>query len=331
MTSSDSQTASGDRPAWWIFQGSGTPHNGIGRRPAPPPWRDFANRREVARRIGAPQTVAYQVDRDTIELVNAAIYLRRPLLVTGKPGTGKSTLAYSIAHELGLDSVLRWQISSHSTLTDGLYRYDAIGRLQQANLDHSRTPDIGDFLRLGPLGTALAATGKPRVLLIDEIDKSDIDLPGDLLGVFEDGCFDIPELQRLRDAHCVEVMSDDHGARIPVTDGRVLCKEFPIVVLTSNGEREFPAAFLRRCIRLDLKYPDYAAMNRIIAAHFDRLPPHLDEYLTAFFDEHHAGREVATDQLLNAIYLAVTSRWDSEEERHRIRNHVLRALNPAEP
>jgi hypothetical protein len=132
---------------------------------------------------------------------NAALYLRRPLLLTGSPGAGKSTLAHAVAYELGLGRVLHWPIVSRSTLQDGLYRYDAIARLQDNQIAaHSGTAPpggIGSYIRLGPLGTALLPTAKPRVLLIDELDKSDIDLPNDLLNVMEEGEYGIPELERL--------------------------------------------------------------------------------------------------------------------------------------
>src|SRR5205823_6354697 len=131
------------------------------------------------RRLGGLERAqAYRADDKVVNMVNAALYLRRPLLVTGRPGTGKSTLAYSIAFELKLGPVLYWPITSRSTLTESLYQYDALGRLQEASLQQSasrsgdfQSPDIGRFIRLGPLGTALLPRARPRVLLIDELDK----------------------------------------------------------------------------------------------------------------------------------------------------------------
>ncbi len=182
--------------SWLIYRGTSEPHDGVGRLPPAPAWRAFDGGPLVeprlpddngsSRRLGTPERArTYRATHDEVELVNAALYLRRPLLVTGKPGTGKSTLAYSIAYELRLGPVLRWPITSRSVLQDGLYQYDAIGRLQEASLRRTTAtgdepftaPDIGRYIRLGPLGTALLPQRRPRALLIDELDKSDIDLP----------------------------------------------------------------------------------------------------------------------------------------------------------
>ncbi len=193
-------------------------------------------------------------------MVNAALYLRRPLLITGRPGTGKSSLAYAIAYELGLGEVLKWPINTRSTLQEGLYRYDAIARLRESerqkpqpdpNNSADQSPekdkeDIGKFLQMGPLGTALIPRKKveerkkPRILLIDEIDKSDIDLPNDLLNVFEEGEFDIPELVRIKaqtDTVKVATFYRQAGEQrtYQVKDGKVPAETFPFVIMTSNG------------------------------------------------------------------------------------------------
>ena len=247
---------------WLIYRGTSEPHGGADALPPPPPWRTFDGgpARPVPQRPDRESTAgpwrgklgdlriasSYRPDPEAIELVNAALYLRRPLLVTGKPGTGKSTLAYSVAYELGLGPVLRWPITSRSTLQDGLYSYDALGRLQDVNLDGrdgttANVTGIGDYLRLGPLGTALLPFERPRVLLIDEIDKSDVDLPNDLLNLFEYPAYTVHELARIADrAPDVKVMTEDSGERVGLHHGQVLCRAFPFIVLTSDGERELP-------------------------------------------------------------------------------------------
>src|SRR5690349_17457498 len=132
---------------WRIYQGNGRPHDDIDRLPPPPPWRRFSGA-DAGRRLGDVERAAsYRADEQVIDRVNAALQLRRPLLVTGKPGTGKSTLAYNIAYELGLEPVLYWSITSRTTLDNGLYAYDAIGRVHENSLRGDT--DIGRYIRLG--------------------------------------------------------------------------------------------------------------------------------------------------------------------------------------
>ncbi|MGJ5894322.1 AAA family ATPase [Streptomyces niveiscabiei] len=285
---------------WRLFRGDGEPRDTP--FPAAPPWRRF-DRPDPGTEAPRP----YLIDDDATDVVNAALHLRRPLLVTGQPGTGKSSLAHAVAHELGLGRVLQWPVNSRSTLQDALYQYDAVGRLREATLrrDADGTePGIGQYLRLGPLGSALVPRTRPRVLLIDELDKGDVDLPNDLLTVFEEGEFAIPELSRLRDDDVpVQVLTDDPDETALVTRGRVRCAEFPVVVITSNGERDFPPAFLRRCVRLDLPDPDEQRLRQIVAAHLgpDALDG-VDDLLREFLGRRATG-ELATDQLLNAVFL----------------------------
>jgi MoxR-like ATPase len=355
---------------WGIYKGVGKPQkSAINDLPPPPSWRRFtgevlANSRYfddiddpgMKRHLGYGED-EFQVSPEEIELVNAALYLRRPLLVTGKPGCGKSSLAYAIARELDLGPVLSWSITTRTTLQDGLYSYDAIGRLQDASLKHtSRSkfaaeesepdsskylllsePDIGKYLRLGPLGTALLPFPQPRVLLIDEIDKSDIDLPNDLLNIFEEGSYKIHELSRLSTKE-VHIMPDDgehDGHRVLIKNGEVSCYTFPLIVLTSNGEREFPAPFLRRCLRLDIKSPDKEKLARIVMAHFDSElhdekrsekldKKRLEELIDRFLNLRDKG-DLATDQLLNAVYL--TSSGVNFQEKQTLSEAILRYLS----
>ncbi|MFJ9545023.1 AAA family ATPase [Streptomyces erythrochromogenes] len=316
---------------WLIYRGIGEPHDGIDALPDPPPWRDFdggpvvapgpaaAAEGNVARRLGAHRQAAelHRPEAEELEAINAALYLRRPLLVTGFPGTGKSTLAHSVAHELKLGRVLRWPVVSRTVLQDGLYRYDALARLQDVQLasggagaaggapgtPSGAVPGIGKYIRLGPLGTALLPTARPRVLLVDELDKSDIDLPNDLLNVLEEGEFALPELERVADSEPeVEVLTDD-GTKATVRGGRVRCRAFPFIILTSNGERDFPAALLRRCIQLKLGQPGEKRLATMVRAHLGEEAARLGGDLIREFLGRSQSELVAADQLLNAVYL----------------------------
>jgi MoxR-like ATPase len=324
-------------PDWQIYRAASEPHDGVTQLPPPPPWRRFDGGPALTLDPQAYPTPAaldvrarcYEADEETVNLVNAAMYLRRPLLVTGKPGTGKSTLAYSIAYELKLGPVLNWPVTSRSTLSDALYRYDAIGRLQGAysDPDSSTSAPIGRYLTLGPLGTALLPWSRPRVLLVDELDKSDIDLPNNLLHVFEEGRYEIAELARLpEDTPDVEVQTTE-GQRVPIHRGRVMCRAFPIVVITSNGEREFPPPFLRRCIRMDISPPSPEALARIVAGYFDADRGAAADQLIHEFIGLREHADIATDQLLNAIYLVSGDSAAPPSLRDTIKAAVLRELS----
>ncbi|MGA4845561.1 AAA family ATPase [Streptomyces sp. G5(2025)] len=306
--------------SWQIYSGSRVPHDGIDRLPAPPPWRTFTGGpplRTPPGDCGSPHAAtSYRPGADAVRQVNAALYLRRPLLVTGAPGTGKSSLAYAVAHELRLGKVLHWPITSRVTLRDGLYEYDPLTRLyaaERARDDGGGTQgdDIGDYLRLGPLGTALLPYDRPRVLLVDEIDKSDIDLPNDLLTIFEKGSYELVELAR-RAAPTAKVMTADSTTeRVEIRDGTVTCRAFPLVVMTSNGEREFPPAFLRRCVTVDLKQSESIGeliaivrghLGPVIGGEGGALPAGTQQIIERFFERRTSGL-LANDQLLNAIYM----------------------------
>ena len=314
-------TAEGDDRDWLIYRGHDGPHDGLDRLPPPPPWRDFSR---SPNQRSKQLAVSYRPGQKEIEMVNAALHLRRPLLVTGPPGTGKSTLAASIAYELGIGPVLRWPISSRSTLDDGLYRYDAIGRLHEVNMRRdglapesgSDPEDIGRFIRLGPLGTALLPRSRPRALLIDEIDKGDIDLPNDLLNVFEEGEFTIPEILRLGTDKPIKVLPYDSDRRVSVPRrGKIRCRAFPVVVMTSNKEREFPPAFLRRCLQLDIKKPQSEQLREIAEAHFGTLSAEDGVRIQQFSDSWGRDDQHATDQLLNALALVSGTTLESGARR----------------
>jgi MoxR-like ATPase len=308
---------------WTIYTGRNETSSArrLELRPAPPPWRDYRSRREQR------ATDTFQASPADVEMVNAALHLRRPLLISGKPGCGKSSLARSVAAELGLGEIITWPINTRSTLQEGLYRYDAVGRLQAAALTartdgHGAPPEIGQFLRLGPLGTALLPASRPRVLLIDEIDKSDIDLPNDLLHVFEQGEFEIPELVRLaHDRTRTSIRLYDTEEWVEIADGWVRAESFPIVFMTSNGERDFPPAFMRRCLHLAMKQPDRERLAKIVGAHLgpevlETAMPMIDRFLE-LRDQGH--KDLATDQLLNAVYLVA-------RVGHVDREHLARLL-----
>lgn len=316
---------------WQIYRGTGEPHSGIVRLPKPPPWRTFdaiMNAPAAAGKNGWTDAdwargKSYRPEDSMLSPVNAALYLRRPLLVTGDPGVGKSTLAYSVAYELGLGTVLRWPITSSSSLKDGLYSYDAIGRLQDVNL-HRSSPGvdtrIGRYLRLGPLGTALLPTDTPRVLLIDEIDKASIDLPNDLLSTFEEGEYEISELVRIADTTPdVEVSTADGTARKPIKNGVVRCRQFPFVIMTSNGEREFPPAFLRRCLSCRIDRPGEDQLAKIVEAQLGAEARTAASNLIRDF--HRKAQEpnlLATDQLLNVIHLTAHNDLEPRERAELI-------------
>ncbi len=352
------------QPDWQIFRGNNTPPHGDlqDRLPPAPSWRPFGQEVSpgVSRRELRGKT--FQTRPEEVKMVNAALYLRRPLLITGKPGTGKSSLAYAVAKELELGEVLYWPITTRTTLKAGLYTYDAIGRLQEvkdmealgvapdAGNRQAQAEKVANFITLGPLGTALLPSRRPRVLLIDEIDKSDIDLPNDLLTIFEEGRFDIPELLRLeQDAPddgtapaplTVPVRTaytDAEGVtggdrKAPVTGGRITCDEFPLVILTSNGERDFPAPFLRRCLRLNMAEPDRAQLTAIVKKHFETddggctLPDEqIDRWITTFLTKRDNREQLATDQLLNALYLVARDRTALGEDIDDFVEHFLLA------
>ena len=188
-------------------------------------------------------TTNYVATDDLKVAVNAAVMLRRPLLVKGEPGTGKTVLAHEIAKATGAP-LIEWNVKSTTKAQQGLYEYDAVARLRDGQLGDERVHDISNYIRKGKLWEAFTAPKLP-VLLIDEIDKADIEFPNDLLQELDRMSFDVYETQE-----------------------RVTAAERPIVVITSNNEKELPDAFLRRCFFHYIKFPDRETMQAIIDVHF---------------------------------------------------------------
>src|SRR5437764_2114114 len=204
-------------------------------------------------------TASYIVSDELRHAVNVAVALARPLLVRGEPGTGKTLLAENLASALELP-LIRWHVKSTTKAKDGLYVYDTVARLHDSRFGSGDVRDIAQYIKLGPLGEALAAEGRV-VLLIDEIDKADIEFPNDLL----------LELDAMR-------------FRIDETGREIVAKERPVVVITSNNEKELPDAFLRRCVFHYIQFPNRELMAEIVRVHHpdvtDRV---LDNALEVFF------------------------------------------------
>jgi MoxR-like ATPase len=314
---------------WNIFTGTGIPSadaDAWRAIPDPPPWRSRLS--TETRFVPTPEL---------LEAVNAALHLRRPLLLTGPPGSGKSTLINVIAGELQLGPPLEWHVTSRSTLSDALYQYDALGRLHATQIAPSGSISadrVDQFVTLGPLGTALASKERPRAVLIDEIDKGDLDLPGDLLHVLDLGEFDIPPLVRdSRDTTSQPKESVIHRVRgadratYDIADGVVRRTHLPVIVLTSNGERTFPPPFLRRCIRFEMPTPSESFLEEVVAAHLGDAAEQQRSTIQDFAARLTAGQNLALDQLLGLIYLVTGEAAPGTEARSRIEQILLEELS----
>ncbi|MBV6632196.1 MAG: MoxR family ATPase [Alphaproteobacteria bacterium] len=250
-------------------------------------------------------TKDYVTTDDLQVAVNAAITLERPLLIKGEPGTGKTVLAHEVAKALGAP-MIEWHIKSTTKAQHGLYEYDAVRRLRDGQLGDERVQDIANYIVRGKLWEALESDVRP-VLLIDEIDKADIEFPNDLL----------QELDRME-------------FYVHETQQTVTAKHRPIVFITSNNEKELPDAFLRRCFFHYIKFPDAETMAEIVEVHFpdlrDRL---LKEALTAFYELREVPglkKPPSTSELLDWIKLLMVEEIDPEVLRSSDAKSVLPPL-----
>jgi len=253
-------------------------------------------------------TSAYVATEDLNVAVNAAIALERPLLVKGEPGTGKTVLALEIARSLGAP-LIEWHIKSTTKAQQGLYEYDAVSRLRDSQLGDERVRDIRNYIRRGKLWEGFASEERP-VLLIDEIDKADIEFPNDLL----------QELDRM------EFFVYETGETIKA-------KRRPIVVITSNNEKELPDAFLRRCFFHYIKFPSPETMEAIVAVHFPDIKKRLvSEALRLFYelrDVPGLKKKPSTSELLDWLKLLMVEDIGPETLRERDSKKLIPPLHGA--
>ncbi|HZY14153.1 MAG TPA: MoxR family ATPase [Beijerinckiaceae bacterium] len=253
-------------------------------------------------------TKDYVATQDLEVAVNAAIVLERPLLVKGEPGTGKTVLAEEIAKSVEAP-LLTWHIKSTTKAQQGLYEYDAVSRLRDSQLGDPRVSDISNYIRRGKLWDAFTAEQRP-VLLIDEIDKADIEFPNDLL----------LELDRM-EFHVYETGETVHA------------EKRPIVVITSNNEKELPDAFLRRCFFHYIRFPDHETMEKIVGVHFPDIKRRLvEEALRIFFEVRDVPglkKKPSTSELLDWLKLLLSEDIGPETLRERDPKKLIPPLHGA--
>ena len=250
----------------------------------------------------------YVANEDLMTAVNAAIALKRPLLIKGEPGTGKTVLAQQIAKALDAPFI-EWNVKSTTKARQGLYEYDAVARLRDSQLGDDRVHDIDNYIRRGKLWDAFASAERP-VLLIDEIDKADIEFPNDLLH----------ELDRM-EFHVYE------------TGETVRAEARPVIVITSNNEKDLPDAFLRRCFFHYIQFPDAETMERIVQVHFGDIKPRLlSAALKRFFEVRAVPglkKKPSTSELLDWLKLLLVEDIDPETLRQTDKSKLIPPLHGA--
>ena len=253
-------------------------------------------------------TQTYIATDDLKIAVNAAVALERPLLIKGEPGTGKTELAFEIARAMNAP-LITWHIKSTTKAHQGLYEYDAVTRLRDSQLGEERVKDVRNYLRRGKLWEAFTAPARP-VLLIDEIDKADIEFPNDLL----------QELDRME-------------FYVHETDETIRAETRPVVIITSNNEKELPDAFLRRCFFHYIRFPDEETMKAIVEVHFPDIKPRLvSEALKTFYEVRQTPglkKKPSTSELLDWLKLLLVEDIDPETLRQRDPARLIPPLHGA--
>ncbi len=242
-------------------------------------------------------TSQYIADTELRDAVNVAVAIERPLLIKGEPGTGKTLLAHAVAEALGMP-LFTWHVKSTTKAQDGLYVYDTVQRLNDARFGDGDVGDIRQYIKMGPLGRAFQSPER-AVLLIDEIDKADLEFPNDLL-------------------HELDAMT----FRVTETDEEVSAKHRPVVIITSNNEKELPDAFLRRCVFHWIAFPEQGLMKQIVAVHHPKIEEELVQQATNRFfwirEQPEVRKRPSTSELVDWIAALVRGGIDAERLKQEI-------------